>query len=160
MSPESKYTVELATEADVAALYQLIQAAFLPCAVRLPSRPTALAMSESDLLATLACPGGTFLVRCEREVIATGAWLKDERGGWLKRIAVHPAYQGTGVGRRIVKALEGHARAAGVRDIRLGTRRSLPGNLLFYSRLGYVERGREPYPDGIDDEVVWMGKGI
>jgi GNAT superfamily N-acetyltransferase len=56
--------------------------------------------------------------------------------GQLKRIAVHPAWHSRGVGRRVVSALEAHARQQGFLRLRAGTRRRLPGNQTFYERLG------------------------
>ncbi|WP_374337540.1 GNAT family N-acetyltransferase [Leeia sp.] len=160
MQLEAGWLVERVASADIPAVYRLIQAAFLPYVGVLPSRPTALDMDEASLHASLQRPGGTLLVRAGQEAIATGAWVMIDGRAWLKRIAVHPDQQGTGVGRCLVRALEQQAMAAGVRHLQLGTRRRLPGNLVFYARLGYSECGREPYPAGVDDEVVWMDKTL
>ncbi|NLR75409.1 GNAT family N-acetyltransferase [Leeia aquatica] len=157
---ETDWSVGQVEPKDIPYVYQLIQAAFQPYVGILPSRPSALDMSEASLLSSLQGHGGTMLVRSGQDVIATGAWVMSHGQAWLKRIAVHPSQQGTGVGRYLVMALERHAIEAGVSHMKLGTRRRLPGNLIFYTRLGYSECGREPYPPGVDDEVVWMCKTL
>ena len=64
-----------------------------------------------------------------------------------------------GVGRAILTAAEGAARAAGFRRARLGA--TLSGEA-FYRRSGYVEIGRESalLPDGTGIEVILMGKDL
>jgi N-acetylglutamate synthase-like GNAT family acetyltransferase len=64
-------------------------------------------------------------------------------------LAVDPAHQHRGLGRRLVEESEEHARRAGCRamDLRIvNLRAELPP---FYRRLGYVETGTAPFPEEI-----------
>jgi predicted N-acetyltransferase YhbS len=60
-------------------------------------------------------------------------------------LAVSPAEQGHGLGRRLIESTEDHARSAGaaVMDITVVSVR--PDLMTFYSRLGYLVAGTEPY---------------
>ncbi|HUL74589.1 MAG TPA: GNAT family N-acetyltransferase [Vicinamibacterales bacterium] len=69
------------------------------------------------------------------------------RRGYFGLLAVDPERQRGGWGRRMIDAAEAHCRAAGcdAMDIRVvNLREELPP---FYRRLGYVERGTEPFDD-------------
>ncbi|MGH9745956.1 MAG: GNAT family N-acetyltransferase [Candidatus Acidiferrales bacterium] len=95
-----------------------------------------------------------------REMLRTGKYLLAEDGDALiacvyvelrgKRayfglLAVDPARQGEGLGRRMVVEAENYARTAGCAfmDLRIvNLRTELPP---FYRRLGYVETGTEPF---------------
>lgn len=84
---------------------------------------------------------------------ALGAFEGDELRGWIGAIrhsqfqwelhpmAVDPAYQRQGWGRRLVRALEDEARAAGVTTIWLGTDDDFGGTNIY---------GRDLYPDVLD----------
>jgi GNAT superfamily N-acetyltransferase len=68
-----------------------------------------------------------------------------EKRGYFGLLGVDPSRQGQGLGRKMVKAAEDYARAAGCKfmDLRIvDLRAELPP---FYRRLGYVETGTEPF---------------
>ena len=95
-----------------------------------------------------------------REMLRTGKFLLAEdngaliacvyveiRGerGYFGLLAVDPARQGAGLGRKMVAEAEDYARAAGCAfmDLRIvNLRAELPP---FYQRLGYIETGTEPF---------------
>jgi predicted N-acetyltransferase YhbS len=96
-----------------------------------------------------------------REMMRTGKYLlAEERGeliacvyveiqgerGYFGLLAVDPARQGEGLGRKMVAEAENNARAGGCEFMDLlivNLRAELPP---FYRRLGYVETGTEPFP--------------
>ena len=58
----------------------------------------------------------------------------------IRQMAVSPAHQGNGLGRRLLGEVEGDLRARGFRHLRLSARSSAVG---FYERLGYRAVGDE-----------------
>jgi ribosomal protein S18 acetylase RimI-like enzyme len=60
----------------------------------------------------------------------------------LENVAVAPAHQRRGVGRRLIAFAEERARSLGLSAIRLYTNERMTENIRLYSRLGYVETGR------------------
>ncbi len=58
----------------------------------------------------------------------------------VRQMAVSPAYQGKGLGRRLLGEVEGNLRARGFRHLQLSARSSAVG---FYEKLGYRAVGDE-----------------
>ena len=98
----------------------------------------------------LVPPAGVFLVaRSCGQPLGCGA-LKTGAGsiGEIKRMWVAPAARGQGVGRRLLEALEGHARHLGLAVLHLETNRTLHEAQALYRRHGYREVApfnAEPY---------------
>jgi ribosomal protein S18 acetylase RimI-like enzyme len=60
----------------------------------------------------------------------------------LENVAIHPAYQGRGLGRRLLERAESEAIAGGFRRIELYTNAKMTENLALYRHLGYREFDR------------------
>ena len=58
----------------------------------------------------------------------------------IRQMAVSPAHQGNGLGRRLLREVEGRLRARGFRRLELSARTSATG---FYEKLGYGAVGGE-----------------
>jgi ribosomal protein S18 acetylase RimI-like enzyme len=88
----------------------------------------------------------------------------------LKAVAVSPALQGQGVGRRMITLVLAELHAAGVRRVVVGTASSGIGQLAFYQKAGFrfatIERDfftpARGYREGIEEngiplrDMVWM----
>ncbi|MGI8549559.1 MAG: GNAT family N-acetyltransferase [Dehalococcoidia bacterium] len=61
---------------------------------------------------------------------------------FLENIAVHPDYQGKGLGRQLMAWVEQRAADRNLAEIRLYTNEAMHENLDFYRRLGYEEVDR------------------
>ena len=100
----------------------------------------------------LAEPRGLVLIaRLRDEAIGCGA-LKLHGGdpAEIKRMWVSPTARGLGLGRRLLRELEEHARQRGATTARLETNRALTEAIALYRSAGYVEVARfndEPYAD-------------
>ena len=89
----------------------------------------------------LTPPAGLLLIaRMREQPVGCGA-LKFHPGApaEVKRMWVAPAARGLGLGRRLLEALERHAREHGVAVLRLETNRSLHAAIALYRRAGYRE---------------------
>jgi GNAT superfamily N-acetyltransferase len=71
----------------------------------------------------------------------------------IANIAVHPDYQGQGLGRGLMAFAENEARSRGYQEMHLVTHVLLPENVLFYLKLGWTESSR-------DETRVYMIKNI
>ncbi|HYM33200.1 MAG TPA: GNAT family N-acetyltransferase [Candidatus Cybelea sp.] len=60
----------------------------------------------------------------------------------LDNVAVDPACQGKGIGRKLIDFAEREARHCGYSEIRLYTHQTMHENIALYPRLGYEETGR------------------
>jgi DNA-binding MarR family transcriptional regulator/GNAT superfamily N-acetyltransferase len=100
----------------------------------------------------LAMPRGALLIaRLHGEPVGCGALKFHNRApAELKRMWVAPEMRGSGLGRRLLRELERHARAAGARAVRLETNRTLKEAISLYRSSGYREVAAfndEPYAD-------------
>ena len=86
--------------------------------------------------------GGAMLWRGERsEIVAFNIAHHSGVEGWMGPLAVRPEYQGTGIGKRVVREGVEWLRARGARVIGLETMPRTMDNIGFYSALGF-EPGR------------------
>ena len=60
----------------------------------------------------------------------------------IENVAVSPAAQGTGLGRRLMEFAEGQARVRGISRMTLYTNEVMTENLAIYAHLGYTETSR------------------
>lgn len=102
--------------------------------------------------AALAPPGGCFMIaRLSGHPIGCGGLRTLEPGiGEIKRMWVAPEARGLGVARRLLGALEAHARGLGMTRVRLDTNRVLARAQAIYRSAGYrdIERFNDnPYAD-------------
>ena len=58
---------------------------------------------------------------------------------FIENVAVDPAFQGQGLGRRLMAFAEERAREYGLHELRLYTNEVMVENLAFYRSLGFVE---------------------
>lgn len=66
----------------------------------------------------------------------------------LENLAVAPAQQRKGIGRRLMAHVEALARARGLKQVRLYTNKAFTTNLDFYLSLGYTLEREEPLQRG------------
>jgi putative acetyltransferase len=109
--------------------------------------------------AALAGPEVVFLgVFVREELVGCGAFLvHGEQHAELKRMFVRPEYRGSGLGQRLLAALEAHASAAGMTPLRLETGVFQPEAIRLYERAGYTRCG--PFGSYREDPLsVFMEK--
>jgi ribosomal protein S18 acetylase RimI-like enzyme len=111
---------------------------------------------------------GIFLLAEDADGRIAACVYVETRGerGYVGQLAVDPARQGQGIGRRMMRASEEHLRRLGcvaVDIIVLGLRPDLPP---FYERLGFVETSRGPFTpvrkvkEGFECQAITMSKNL
>ena len=112
-------------------------------------------------LDALRAPGVLFLVARDEHgtAIGTGAVVLNEGWAEIKRIWVEPHMRGHGLARRILDRLEAHARAAGIRVLRLETGVYNDASQHLYARTGFCKR--DAFPPYLPDPLsVFMEKRL
>ncbi|GGX10870.1 GNAT family N-acetyltransferase [Streptomyces lomondensis] len=134
-----------AVAADVPVVEDVIDAAFRPYIERIGRVPQPM---EEDHAANVAA-GKVFLTG--EPVVGLVVVEAFEDHLFLDTIAVHPTAHGRGVGRRLLRFVDAHARALGLPEVRLYTNALMWENQKIYPKYGYelVERR----PDGPYDRV-------
>lgn len=99
--------------------------------------------SDSPTSDEFVPPDGIFLVvRLFGKPVGCGAFKRiGPRIAYLKRMWIAPDVRGLGLGKRLLRALEDHARLAGYRKVRLETNKTLTQARQLYRRSGYGEIG-------------------
>jgi ribosomal protein S18 acetylase RimI-like enzyme len=123
--------------------------------------------SHEDVTARLGAPHACFIVvdGAIRGELTGAVWAEARaHRGHFAMLSVDPAYQGRGLGRALVGAVENHCLAAGCRALDLEVvdlRTELPS---FYEKLGFsfVETARFPDPGKLrrDAHLIVMTKGL
>lgn len=110
------------------------------------------ANSKTPSTAEFVAPHGAFLVmRRDGKPIGCGAFKRTQpHVAYLKRMWIDPAQRGQGLSKRLLQALEDHARAQGCTIAQLETHKALAEAQNLYRAAGYVEIppfNDEPYAD-------------
>ena len=125
---------------DWAALLALIQRAFAYMDGRIDP-PSSLQRLTPE---GLAASGEVWVVG--RPALACMVLNPEDGRLHLGKLAVEPALQGRGLGRRMMARAEERAWELGLSFVRLETRVELAENHRFYRALGYEEVGRRAHP--------------
>ena len=123
---------------DVPAIERVVDAAYTPYIARIGKRPGPML---DDYRARVAA-GAVWVVRITEGLAGLAVLLPAADHLLLDNIAVSPAHQGQGIGRRLMAFAEDEARRRGLAEVRLYTHALMHENLRLYARLGYEETGR------------------
>jgi ribosomal protein S18 acetylase RimI-like enzyme len=105
--------------------------------------------NTNDVQSRLAAPGACFIVidAPGNKSLAGAVWVETHGDkGHFAVLSVDPAFQGTGLARLMIDAVEDHCRKAGCTSLVLEVvdlREELPA---FYSKFGFEPAGTAPFP--------------
>jgi ribosomal protein S18 acetylase RimI-like enzyme len=137
-----EYELRPATEADAAAVTGLVDAAYRHYVARIGMLPGPMTEDYRQVIA-----GRAVTVAAAGEELAGVVVLgQTDEGFVVENVAVHPAHQGRGLGRRLLGFAEREAGRAGYDSVYLYTHERMTENLALYAKLGYVEYDRRPGP--------------
>ena len=134
------HEIRAADAADLAAIVACVRAAYTGYVVRI-GRPPAPMLAD---YAALIARGAVHVLPDPTTPALRGLIVLWPTDGamFVENVAVHPRYQGHGLGRRLIAFAEGQARVAELPEVHLYTNEAMTENLAFYARLGFEETGR------------------
>ncbi|WP_160647016.1 GNAT family N-acetyltransferase [Chengkuizengella marina] len=94
-----------------------------------------------------------WVVDSEKEIVGGLILMFENDYTKVANVAVHPDFQGNGLGRNLMDFAEAEAKKRGYFELRLATHILLTENISFYLNLGWEEIDR-------DDTRVYMRKNI
>jgi GNAT superfamily N-acetyltransferase len=97
------------------------------------------------------------VIEADGEIIALVECIREPDHLLIENLAVAPAHQGKGHGRRLMAHAEGLARALGFDQVRLYTNTLFATNVTFYKQLGYRVDVETAFKGGF---VVHMSRRI
>lgn len=130
--------LRLATAADLPAIERIVEAAYTPYVARIGRKPGPML----DDYAALVRAGHLFVIALDSDIQGILVLIPQDDAMLLDNIAVAPAAQGQGLGRRLLQIAERRAREAAYRRIRLYTNEAMTENIALYTRCGYAETHR------------------
>ena len=134
----AKLTIRRATPSDASDVRLLVQQSYAAYIPRMGRRPAPMDQDYAELLQS----ADAWVAELEREIVGIAIAHVHPDHVLLENLAVLPAAQGHGVGRRLLKVVEDHAAVTGRTPVRLYTTEAMTENLAFYPRQGDRETGR------------------
>jgi ribosomal protein S18 acetylase RimI-like enzyme len=130
--------VRAATATDVPAIAGIVDQAYRHYIARIGKPPGPML----DDYAARVSEGAVWVVEEEAVIAGIIVLLPASDYLLLDNIAVSPARQGFGLGRRLLAFAEAEALRRGYREIRLYTHQTMVENQRLYASIGYEETGR------------------
>jgi ribosomal protein S18 acetylase RimI-like enzyme len=130
--------IRAATAADVPAIADIVDQAYRYYIDRIGKPPGPML----DDYAARVSEGTVWVLEEEAVIAAIIVLLPAPHYLLLDNIAVSPARQGLGLGRRLLTFAEAEALRRGYREIRLYTHQTMVENQRLYASIGYQETGR------------------
>lgn len=130
-----------ATPGDAEPIRDLVAAAYGPYVALIGRKPMtmlvdyAVAVREHDV----------WVLDAVRAIVGVLELVQRDDHLWLENVAVSPAWQGRGLGRRLLDHAESEALRAGLSEVRLLTNERWSDDIAWYTRAGYRETHREPH---------------
>lgn len=130
--------VRLATAEDREAVEGVVRRAYSHYVSRIGRPPGPMLDDYGALIAA----GRVHVVAPDGAITGILVLIPEREAMLLDNVAVDPAAQGTGLGRRMLDFAEQAARQAGFDAITLYTNEAMTENIRLYGRIGYVETHR------------------
>jgi len=127
-----------AAPADAAAVRACVRAAYAHYVERIGREPAPMTADYAALIEA----GEVWVARAGDGVAGVLVLRPQPPALLVENVAVAPARQGQGLGRRLMAFAEERARAAGLAEVVLYTNERMTENLRFYPALGFTETGR------------------
>ncbi len=135
-------TIRKASAFDAEALSECMHAAYAIYNSRLMGKtlPPMNVNYEDEIR---ACP--VWVAESDGVLVAGLILMPEENCMTITNVAVHPKFQGNGLGRNLMTLAEAEAKQQGYSESRLTTHVALTENISLYSYLGWSETGRDEY---------------
>ena len=140
----SEVQLRPATAADIAAILAVTKAAYASHAGRLDP-PSGVVREQPEAVERYLNDGGVIVAEVDGQIVGAVRYEPRDDHLYLGRLAVAPAWQRQGIGRRLVEAVEEWALLLGLDEVHLGVRMELTEYHDLYRRLGYVDNGTAPF---------------
>jgi GNAT superfamily N-acetyltransferase len=143
--------IRLATGDDLARIQQITDVAYAKYIARLGRKPQPMTAEYLPMITAQQ----VWLAQVDAEI--AGLIVLPSQSGHLLiySVAVHPDWQGQGVGHRLLAWAEAEAHRLGYVTLQLYTNEKMTENIALYTQIGYREIRRETYK-GLN--VIYMEK--
>ena len=130
--------IRAAVETDVMRAHDIVQAAYRFYIARMGKPPGPML----DDYARRQRDAQLYVASLGEETVGIAVLVRAPDHLQLDNVAVHPRWQGRGIGRALIAFAEKIAREQGVPELRLYTHVTMTENIARYTRIGFVETHR------------------
>lgn len=127
-----------AKQSDVARIAACVSAAYSHYIPRMEKSPAPMLEDYEQVIQQRHVS----VIEHQDKIIGVIVLAKTDEGFLLDNIAVHPRYQGQGIGRKLLEFAEEQARKQGFNTIYLCTNAVMTENQALYNKIGYCEYDR------------------
>lgn len=127
-----------ATQADAEQVASCVKAAYWHYISIIGQSPGPMLDDYTQIIADHT----VYVIEEHHVIIGVIVLMEKEYGILLDNIAIHPAYQGRGLGKQLMQWAEKEAMRRGFEAINLYTHEKMTQNITIYTKMGYVERER------------------
>jgi ribosomal protein S18 acetylase RimI-like enzyme len=122
--------------------------------------PSSIHRLTAEQMAGDAASGAAFLAWIDKAVVGCVFCKAKDDALYLGKLAVLPGHQSCGIGRALVDAAAGEARARGLSALELQTRVELTENHRAFARLGFVKTGESAHPGFARATSITMRRSV
>ena len=148
--------MRLARSEDLAAIVPLTEAAYAPYNAILDAPPIPVTEDYAPRIES----GEVWLLESGDELAGVITLERHEDHAMIFSVAVSPAFQGKGLGIKLLNHADQQTRLWGLPEIRLYTNAKMERNIALYLAYGYRETGRRPNPYRPGWVLVDMAKAV
>lgn len=131
-------TLRAASESDIEAIRQCAVDAYSKYIERIGKPPAPMVADFEVLVAA----GKVVVALCENQLAGFVVFYEIQNAMHLENVAVHPEFNGRGIGKLLIKYVEKRAAEIGLDYVELYTNEAMTENLSMYPALGYHEYDR------------------
>ena len=140
--PQKKWEIRKADLSDAKALNECMNAAYMIYTSRLEGKPLPpMTVDYEEEIRSYP----VWVAESEGNLVGGLILTPEEKYMTISNIAVHPQFQGNGLGRGLMEFGEAEAKKKGYSELRLATHVLLTENISLYLHLGWSEMDRDEY---------------
>lgn len=153
MSTATTPTLRRATDADAAAIRDVVAAAYGRYIPLLGRTPMPM-LTDYDVTVR---EHEIWVLEDDGSIVGIIQLIPEPDHLWIENVAIVPSNQGRGLGRRLLAHAEDEARRLGLTEMGLLTNERYVENIAMYVRHGYRETHREPH---LGTDLVYFRKAL
>lgn len=130
--------IQLAEKKHEQAIFECVSMAYSMYIERMGKKPAPMLSDYSKLIEK-----NVVYIATDSEVfMGIIVLFSKENSLFIENVAVHPDFQGRGIGRKLIEFALNLAKKAGLQEVNLYTNELMTENIRYYLGLGFVEVGR------------------
>lgn len=134
----SMVDIRLAEKKHEQAIFECVNMAYSMYIERMGKKPAPMFSDYAKLIEKNVI----YIATSSEEIMGIIVFFPKGNSLFIENVAVHPDFQGRGIGRKLIEFAFGFAKMAGLQEVNLYTNELMTENIGYYHGLGFAEVGR------------------